>query len=202
MKRFIWLTLMVPLLSGCITLLPKAAPVQLYQFGATGPTVAPAAGRKVALTRTGGTFARASAGDKILTIFGNQVAYLAQARWVAPATTLFDEAVNQGFNASSGPARLASRVEPAHPAYALRLDVEQFAVVYDRGTKAAPKVVIATHLVLSQIEARSVVLETTVRVEQRSSDNRVGSIVAAFDQASGEVIGEIVERCNQSVAAS
>src|ERR1700679_4016550 len=79
-------------LAGCITLFPKAKPEQLYRFDAQIPP--PQGGGRPFTVRNGAVeFDPASAGDRIMTIDGDQVAYIADGRWAIPATQLFDEAV-------------------------------------------------------------------------------------------------------------
>ena len=87
-------------LSGCISLLPKSKPAQLYRFGAA-PAAAPAATpHAIAVFRTNGSFQGEAADDRILTVTGGKAAYIAESRWVAPADVLFNEAVANAFDAS------------------------------------------------------------------------------------------------------
>src|SRR6185369_14598497 len=112
-------------LSGCISLFPKSKPSQLYRFGqtATAEGTAPTAARTVGVLRTNAFFPREAAGDRILTVAGGKTAYIAEARWVAPAQVLFDEAVLHAFDRAPGHVRLMSRGEPGTATYQLRLDV-------------------------------------------------------------------------------
>lgn len=181
-------------LSGCISLLPKTKPSQLYRFGQTataeaGP--APVAGR-VGVFRANGIFQRESAGDRMLTLTGEKVAYIAQARWVAPATVLFDQAVLSAFDAAPGKVRLVSRGESARTAYALRLDVRNFETRYESGPNAAPTVVVRVRAVLSRDQDRSLVGEQIFEASVRAGDNRVGAITQAYDKALAEVLGKLV----------
>src|SRR6185437_11558034 len=85
-------------LGGCISLFPKAAPVQLYRFDAQAqPVQSP--GRPVAVRLGAPDFPPGPAGDRIMTVDGDQVAYIAGGRWVSPASRLFEEAVAHGFDA-------------------------------------------------------------------------------------------------------
>ena len=51
-----------------------------------------------------GIFQRESAGDRILTVTDGKAAYIARARWVAPAAALFDQATLAAFD--TGPPRV------------------------------------------------------------------------------------------------
>jgi cholesterol transport system auxiliary component len=185
-------------LSGCISLLPKSKPAQLYRFGQTATATAtaetdpgPATGR-VGVFRANGTFQRESAGDRLLTITGEKVAYIAEARWVAPAAVLFDQAVLGAFEAAPGKVRLIARGEAAKSAYALRLDVRNFETHYDSGPKAAPSVVVRVRAVLSRSRDSGLAGEKIFEAKVRARDNRVGAITEAYDKALAEVLGELV----------
>ena len=81
-------------LGGCITVFPKVEPAGLYRFGTTAaPVDKGPADKRVGVFKTPTTFTRASASDSILTMTKGQAAYIAGARWVAPASVLFEEAV-------------------------------------------------------------------------------------------------------------
>jgi len=180
-------------LSGCISLLPKSKPAQLYRFGpspavASAPRAAPAA-NPVAVFRSNGTFQEESADDRILTITGGKAAYIAQSRWVAPASVLFDQAVSEAFDAS--PVRLIARGQQGRFAYALRLDVRNFEARYDAGPDGPPTVVVRIHAALSRAD-QSIAGEQMFEAKAPAADNRVGAIVAAYNSALGEALGKIV----------
>jgi cholesterol transport system auxiliary component len=78
-------------LGGCVSLLPKAKPAQLYRFGAADSTPPDGAvesrsgADKIGVVLGTVGFPRASTSDGILTVTGDQTAYIAGVRWVAPA---------------------------------------------------------------------------------------------------------------------
>jgi cholesterol transport system auxiliary component len=179
-------------LAGCSSLLPKSKPAQLYRFGppaAAAPSTAAPSPRAVAVFRTNGTFQGESADDRLLTVIGGKAAYIAQSRWVAPASVLFDEAVSEAFDAS--PIRLIARGQQGRFAYALRLDVRNFEARYDAGPDAAPTVVIRVHAALNRAD-QSIVGEQIFEARVPAAGNRVGEIVAAYDKAVGEVLAKVV----------
>jgi len=177
-------------LAGCISLLPKSKPAQLYRFGpAPVASAAPSRPGSVAVFRTNGEFQSEAADDRILTMTGGRAAYIAQSRWVAPAEILFNEAVGNAFDAS--PIRLIARGQQGRFAYALRLDVRSFEARYDAGPDAPPTVVVHIHAALTKSDQSSVG-EQDFETRATASDNRVGAIVTAFDKASAEAIGKLV----------
>lgn len=188
-------------LAGCISLLPKAKPAQLYRFdgaAATDSKATAAAGPTFGVLRARGSFDRAAAGDRILTIAGDQVAYVAEARWVSPAIVLFDQAVARAFDDNAGPARLINRGEVGRTDYVLQLDVREFEAVYENGLKAAPTVVIRVRANLARSRDRSVVADKIFVARVKAYDNRVSAIAEGFDKAVGEVIGQLVTWINES----
>lgn len=180
-------------MSGCISLLPKSKPSQLYRFGqpTSGAAVTAAPGT-VGVFRTASTFQRAAAGDRLLTISSvGQAQYVAETRWVAPAAVLWDEAVLAAFDADPGPVRLISRGEPATAQYILRLDVRNFEARYLSGPKAAPTVVVRVRAGLTHGTSRDYA-ERTFEKQVAAADNRVTAIVPAFDKAVADVLTDVV----------
>lgn len=182
------------LLAGCISLFPKAEPVQLYRFGVTTPQVQEPATRGpsfgVYVTPTG--FDRAAASDRILTVTGTQAAYIKGARWVTSSVALFDSALQRAFDVDQGPARLVDHAETAQADYVLTLDVRTFEARYDHGQAASPTIVVELHAALGRTQDRIVVGDRSFQASITASDNRVGAIAQAFDQAVAQVLGELV----------
>jgi cholesterol transport system auxiliary component len=180
-------------LSGCITLFPKAAAVQLYRFGEQPPAVdaKAATGAPFNLQRAQTTFERAAQSDAILTSNGSETAFLSGSRWVAPAVVLFDEAVDRAFNAG-GPAHLIPRGETSLSGASLKLTVETFEARYSGAKDAAPTVVVRVHGILMRVADRHPLAEQTFEVRKAADDNRMGAIVSAFDAATNDAIGQIV----------
>ena len=190
-------------LSGCISLLPKTKPAQLYRFGQPPAAAATASspGVQLGVFRANGVFQGEAGGDRILTVTGGKAAYIAQARWVAPASVLFDEAVLAAFDASPGHVRLISRGEQGKADYALRIDVRNFETHYDAGPDSAPTVLVRLRVALARSDRTGggdAILESRVT----AGDNRVSAIVAAYDKATAEVLGKLVAWTNGNTAAT
>lgn len=187
-------------LAGCISLVPKSKAVHLYRFGQ--PLVAASeAGGEIAVFRAAGAFQRSSGGDRLLTITGDKAAYVAETRWIAPATVLWDEAVLAAFDADPGPTRLVSRGQPAQSNLLLRLDVRAFETRYDRGAKAAPVVVVRVRGALMRTKDQVVLGERVFEAQARAGANRVSSIVPAYDRAVADVLKDIVDWTNAQAKA-
>ena len=178
-------------LAGCITLFPKATPVQLYRFdAAVQPMQSSGHGFGV---RTGmSDFDPASSGDRILTINGDEVAYVADGRWAVPASQLFDEAVAHGFDAPGDAARLVAPGQATKAEYRLRLQVIHFEARYTSGPTAPPTIVVTVRATLDRQSDLGLVGTQEFEAQVPASENRVGPMVAAYDAATSKVVGDLV----------
>jgi cholesterol transport system auxiliary component len=181
-------------LGGCISLLPKEKPVQLYRFGAdqAAPAAPKAAGRGFTLRTAPIGFETAASGDRILTVDGDKTAYVAGVRWITSAGALFHDAVTRAFDAHGGPARLLAQGEPAPADYVLKLDVRAFEVRYVRGARDAPKVVVEVYAGLDNRKDAADVRSRIFQAEVPAGSNSVHAITAAFDAAVAGVLAQIV----------
>jgi cholesterol transport system auxiliary component len=195
------LALTLPLalaLGGCVTLFPKTPPAQLYRFEASVAQAPPAAGPAVPVQEASLDFDPAASGDQLLTVSGEQVAYISAARWAAPASELFEAALAHGFDAAGGRVRLAPP-GPSKAAYRLKLDVTRFEAEYANGPGAPPNVVVHMHMTLERQENLAVVAEEDIDESAPASENRVGSIVGAYDAATSKAVSDIVAWVAQNV---
>jgi cholesterol transport system auxiliary component len=190
-------------LGGCISLFPKVPPAQLYRFGVVAAAPAPPpAGGSFNVIHMSTAFTHPSEGDRLLTVNGTEAAYIAAARWDAPASILFDEAEQQAFDQSGGAARLLHRGDPAAAPVSLALNVESFEARYSGDPKAAPTVVVTVHATLVGAVDRRVLGDQTFVSRQPASDNRVAAIVEAFNAATNDVLTQIVGWTDQRAAGA
>lgn len=177
-------------LGGCVSLLPKAKPAQLYSFTDV-PVVSttPAAGPSSAIVLGALTFPRAATSDALLTRTGAEAAYVAGARWTGPASVLFREAVDRAFD-GSGKVRILSRGELGAAAGILRIEVRAFETRYS-APEAIPSVAVVIHARLTRIDG-SFVAERDFATETPASENRVGPIVDAYRTSTSKSLGGLV----------
>lgn len=187
-------------LAGCISLLPKTKPVQLYRFGEPAPGAQAPPPNAVGVFSANGAFQHESAGDRILTITGDKVAYIADTRWAAPAQVLFQQAVQAAFEAEPGHVRLVPRGLPAPADEVLRVDVTNFETRYE--SRGAPTVLVRLHATLARDRERSLVSEQIFEARVRASDNRVSAIVAAYDKAVADTLSQVVAWTNAKTPAT
>ena len=172
----------VAALGGC-SLLSTPDPVQNYRFGlplaapsAVGASPAPLT---VSIRRI--EFPEAAGDDRILGVTGLETAYIGGARWVSPASTLFDDTLKAAFANRADRIRVLGRREPGTPPLVL-----QVTVTTTSGAAIRPE------------EGRSV--ERVFTVTQPAGENRVSAIVAAFDAATRDINTQIADWTIQSAA--
>jgi cholesterol transport system auxiliary component len=184
---------MAAALAGCISVLPKAAPAQLYSFGeGMAPRAVAQTGQpRFAVEALPISFNRASASDRILTMTGNQAAYIKGARWDTGAEYLFEAALTNAFGADGGAARLMARGEQVRPDYLLKLEVRTFETRYLQGLGAPPTVVVSVYAVLSKPGDRILAADHLFTASVPAADNRVGAITTAYDQAVTQTLGNL-----------
>jgi cholesterol transport system auxiliary component len=182
-------------LCGCITVFPKTKDAQLYRFGETvearaanpaGPT---AAARGLLISTR---FTHSAEGDRILTTTGAETAYIAQARWVEPASVLFDEAASRAFEGGGSPFRLMRAGDISSSSARLRISVETFEADYPEAGHGAPTIVVRARVLLEPPAGHGAPVEQVFVSSQPASENRVGPIVAGFEAATHDVLGQIV----------
>lgn len=180
-------------LGGCVSLFPKAKPSQLYRFAAETTVPAPAereGDSRVGLILPPVTLTRASAGDQMLAVTGDETAYIAGARWISPAAVLWEESVRGAFSGRSARTRLLSRTEVGTGQAFLRLTVPVFETRYP-APEAAPTVHVRLSAMLLH-RAGPFAAAQTFEAAVPAADNRVSAIVAAYDQAVEKVTTELV----------
>ncbi len=188
-------------LSGCISLLPKEKPVQMYRFGAGSATVAPATpsvatGPRFTVRAAPISFDRAAATDRILTVTGDRTAYISGARWVTSASSLFEAAVTRAFQTQGRQARLLAQGEPSAADLVLKLDVRTFEARYAHGPGSAPTVAIEVYAALVDRKDPANGGSRVFQATSAAGSNSVHAIAEAFDAAVATVLGQITTWAN------
>ena len=186
----------VAALGACITLFPKEAPAQLYRFDATVQPPA-ASGPPVAIRATAVEFDPAAASDKILTVTGDQVAYVQDGRWAAPASQLFQQALEHGF--AGGQTRLVDITAAGQAKYRLQLQVTHFEARYLAGPKAAPTIVVSLRATLDR-KAGPMVASQPFEASIPAGGPGLGEMVEAYNAAVSKVVGDLVAWVGQNTA--
>lgn len=177
-------------LSAC-ALLSTPDPVQTYRFGSPprAAAAAPSSPVQVSLRRV--EFPEAVEGDRLLGVTGTETAYIAGARWVAPAAALYMESLENAFAAQATRVRLIGTRELSRGQRSLDVDVRSFETRYD-APGLAPTVVVTVRARLLTMPDRDVAAERLFTVEQPAGVNRISAIVEAYDLATRDVNTQIV----------
>jgi len=186
-------------LAGCITLFPKEKPVQLYRFDAAVQPIQ-SSGRSFAVRTGMADFYAAAAGDRIMTVDGDEVGYVSTGRWASPANQLFDQAVAHGFDAPGDAARLVGPGQAAKAEYRLRLVVSRFETRYPSGLTSTPTIVVVVRASLDRQSDLAPIGTQEFEADVPAADNRVGPIVQAYDQATTKVVSDLVAWVDQAGA--
>jgi cholesterol transport system auxiliary component len=178
-------------LCGCVSLLPKAKPIQLYAFGQLPPPP-PGEARPgaVGIVLGGVTMPAAAVGDQILTVTGQDVAYIAGARWVVPAGLMVQGDAERAFEAKGQRVRLLHRGDLGGAAAVLRLDVGDFEARYAT-PGAAPTIVVSLRASLTRPDG-ALIAAQTFTARQPAAENRIVSIASAYDKAVIDVLDQVV----------
>ena len=179
--------------AGC-ALLSSPPPVQTYRFG--GPAAASAASEGVAgLTQVNlrrVQFPEAVEGDRLLGVTGTETAYIAEARWVSPASDLYMESLENAFAAQATRVRLIGPRELIRGERSLDIDMRAFEARYE-APGAVPTVVVTARARLLALPDRTVTAERTFTVQQPAGANRISAIGEAFDIATRDLNTQIVD---------
>jgi len=194
-----WVSLIGPLLilTGCLGGGGKA---DLYRFGEitvssveVAPEARPTNPHGVVLGFVGSTFPR-SVDERLMTVTGGEISYIAHSRWVAPPRELFNAAVVRDLERIvPGVSVVRSRDLPP-PDFLLAVDVRHFEARYSQGARAAPEVLIDAYIKLVRRSDRRTIAEWPVTQAEVADANRVTAIVAAFDRGTAAVTARIAER--------
>ncbi|MFT4075263.1 MAG: ABC-type transport auxiliary lipoprotein family protein [Asticcacaulis sp.] len=194
-------------LTGCVTLLPKTKPAQLYRFGYTPELVeqkavaAGTAGRAVGMAPTGivfgtVTFPQDSAGDRIMTVEGSQVSYIAEARWTSAASGLFKDAISTGFARGGQTVTLEPR-GPTAANFRLDISVRKFETDY---TRNRPTVSIALDARLIRLSDRLVVGQKFISADIAVRKNDMSLMSEGYNQATTQVVTSLIDFSEDALA--
>jgi cholesterol transport system auxiliary component len=187
-------TLILPI-SGCVTVLPKADPIQLYSFDFNPELVAPAAqdfaGDVTAILLSPIAFSAEAGGDRLISRENYELSYIGGARWSVPATDLFKQAVINGFSSQARKVRLETR-GGVMAIYRLDITVSRFEVGY---TKHKASVLIAGEARLIRLKDKATVATTALSRTLIIPKNKVSNIVEGYEKGASEIIAELVLFC-------
>jgi len=120
---------------------------------------------------------------------GQRFDFYTNARWAVPAPSMLQSLVVDRLRDAQRFSSVESDTGPFSAQYVLSLELQHFEAVYD--TSAVPTVRVALVCTLGRRTDRSVIASFTVRSEIRAEADRMQAVVAAFEQASAQVLAQM-----------
>ncbi len=191
-------------LGGCVTLLPKEKPVQLYRFsydpmslGKDGDvSQAPLSPTPIPMAMSVVAFPQASAGDRVLTSENNELSYVADSRWAVPAQVLFNEAVSDGFARAGRGLQIESHGQ-GMASFRLELNVRKFETDYHHG-KAMVSVDMDARMI--RLSDHAIVGQRYVTADIGLPSNNMRDMVEAYNKATTTAVMALVDFSQESIA--
>ena len=191
-------------LTGCVTLLPKEKPVQLYRFSYDPASLgkdadvsqAPLSPTPVPLAMSVVTFPQASAGDRVLTSENNELSYVADSRWAVPAQVLFNEAVNEGF-ARAGRGLQLEAHGPGAASFRLELNVRKFETDYHHGRSM---VAVDIDVRMIRLSDHAIVGQRYITADVGVARNDMGDMVEAYNKATTQAVMALIDFSQDAIA--
>ena len=122
---------------------------------------------------------------------GQTMDYYADAQWTDSVPRLLQSLLVEAFEKSGRIGAVARDSGGVHGDYVLTTEIRHFEAQYDSGN-AAPNVVVDIEAKLLTLPRRDVVATLDSSHQVRAAENSVPAVVAAFNQATGAVLEEIV----------
>jgi cholesterol transport system auxiliary component len=178
-------------LAGCGSLIgPTNPPAKLYLLQpALGPVDAPTVSWQLAVEEP--TSDDSLDRQRIAIYRGDMMDYYADAEWTDEAPKLIQTLLVQAFEKSGHISAVARDSDGLHADYLLQLELRDFEARYDT-PDGAPVVLVNIVARMLKAPGREVVATLNSSHQARASENKIPAAVAAFNQATGEALEEIV----------
>ena len=193
-------------LAGCFSGLfsSKQPPEQVYFLRApvaATPLAAPANGRAPSV-RVGHPVPDPGLESTriILVQPDHRMSFFTGARWPGPVSDLLEALAVQALRASGQYASVEDSVSPFPSDFLLQTTVRRFEADYETG--AVPDVYVVLDCIVGRREGRDVVATFVVSGKASASANRLGEVVAAFQQATAQALQALNEQTLAAVRAA
>jgi cholesterol transport system auxiliary component len=195
------------LATGCVSVLPEAGPApHVYRLAGGRATLGaasaglPAGAGGLALTIADVLAPRALSGDRIAVITEDgRISYAAGARWNEQTPEIVQERMLAAFEDDPRASVVTRPEDGVATPYEVRIELMSFEADYANGDDAAPQARVEARAKLIDRRTRALVASRRFEIVRPTTENRIGPIVAALDDAMSTLSGEIV---NWAVAAA
>jgi cholesterol transport system auxiliary component len=179
-------------LAGCSGLLGGSAPAHLYRLTPKSTYPPDLPHRSVQLL-VDVPLAPAGLDSSRIALSRSPVSidYFADSEWTDRVPLLVQTAILQSFENSRAVTAIDRESVGLRADFILKTEIRHFEAIYD-SSNGPPEVWVAINVRLVNPSSRDVVAQSTFERRQRAAVNDVPSIVAAFDDALGSVMKDIV----------
>jgi cholesterol transport system auxiliary component len=125
--------------------------------------------------------------------------FYAASRWAAPAPILVESLMIDAVRASGAFSTVLDDSAPFAPRYNLRCALRRFEADYTRGGRA-PTVFVALDCTLGRHRDRELLASFTAQGSAVASEDRLNSVVAAFEAATTAAMAELARGSSDAVA--
>lgn len=183
-------------LAGCGSLLgPSTPPLQIYRLDPALPPRATAANVSWQLAVAGPVAMQTLDTERIALLRGAAMDYYADAQWNDSVPRLVQSLLVEAFEQSGRILAVARESEGLRADYTLETEIQDFDAQYAT-ENGAPTVVVDIMARLLGAQGK-VVASQEVKQSAPAAANNVASVVAAFDQALGAALAQIVAQALQ-----
>lgn len=184
--RIVALLGLAGLMGGCVGgLLGGGKADQLYSFGVLqddAPVVAEASPRRL-LSITPVQMPGAAAGDRILTVQGNESAYVKDVRWISPATMLMQAAIENTLRARVADLMIAHPSTARKAQTILSIRLSRFDAQYPSDGNGLPTVRIMGDAALIDAATRRIIARLPIDTREAAHADGSAALASAFDRA-------------------
>jgi cholesterol transport system auxiliary component len=187
------------LLGGCVGgLLGGGKPDRLYSFGGISDVAVSAEVQPRRLLSVPSVqMPAAVAGDRILTVQGNERAYIKDVRWVSPAAMLMQGAIEGALRTRVPDMTLADTVTVRKSQAVLSVRLSRFEAEYATDADSPPKVRIVGDATLIEATTRRIIARLPIDERETARGNGSAELAAAFDRATQRAVVLVVDAVNQ-----
>ena len=197
--------LLVCAIAGCSSLLHSdAPPVQVYTLRA--PSAAPSSGDDpvtpvAASLRVAHPIAGPGLGTSQIVLLqpDRRLNVYAASAWAADAPALLESLAVETLR-GSGHWRSVEDAESPFPSdYLLQISIRRFEADYSGGTDSPPSVQVTLDCTLGKADGRDIVATFVASGSADASANRLGDVVAAFQQATSAAMASLSQQASTAI---
>jgi cholesterol transport system auxiliary component len=130
----------------------------------------------------------------LLTAPDHRLEHFVASKWAAPAPRMLASLAAETMRNRGVLAAVHDDVSPFPGDYLLRMTIRRFDADYAAGTGAAPAATVVLDCTLGTRVDRKLLATFVAQATVRANDNRMGAVVAAFEQATQDAMGKLTEQ--------